>query len=119
MIIQTTKDAIFQFFNISHFLFVKLKIDIKIIKNYYTATCCNHHLILFRNMDSSACHFSTMVGIVAFLASIGFLVGEWFFEQMSSIKTRKHYVIFDMAFSGIWRIWPFNTLAFLIRAHGL
>jgi len=31
------------------------------------------------NMDSSACHFSTMVGIVAFLASIGFLVGEWFF----------------------------------------
>ena len=30
------------------------------------------------NMDSSACHFSTMVGIVAFLASIGFLVGEWY-----------------------------------------
>ena len=30
------------------------------------------------NMDSSACHFSTMVGIVAFIASIGFLVGEWY-----------------------------------------
>lgn len=29
------------------------------------------------NMESSACHFSTMIGIVAFLASIGFLVGEW------------------------------------------
>jgi hypothetical protein len=29
------------------------------------------------NEDASACHFSTFVGIVAFLASIGFLVGEW------------------------------------------
>ena len=25
-----------------------------------------------------------------------------FFEKMSSIKTRKHYVIVDMAFSGLW-----------------
>jgi hypothetical protein len=29
------------------------------------------------NEDASACHFSTFVGIVAFIASIGFLVGEW------------------------------------------
>ncbi len=32
-------------------------------------------------MESSACHFSTMVGIVAFLASIGFIVGEWYSFQ--------------------------------------
>ena len=29
------------------------------------------------NMDSSACHYSTFVGIIAFIASIGFIVGEW------------------------------------------
>jgi len=68
------------------------------------------------NMESSACHFSTMVGIVAFLASIGFLVGEWFFEQMSSIKTRKHYVIFDMAFSGIWAFFYFVTFVYMCVA---
>jgi len=66
------------------------------------------------NMDSSACHFSTMVGIVAFLASIGFLVGEWFFEQMSSIKTRKHYVIFDMVFSGLWSFFFFVTFVYVV-----
>jgi len=65
------------------------------------------------NMDSSACHFSTMVGIVAFIASIGFLVGEWFFEQMSSIKTRKHYVVFDMAFSGLWSFFYFITFIYM------
>jgi len=68
------------------------------------------------NMDSSACHFSTMVGIVAFLASIGFLVGEWFFEQMSSIKTRKHYVIFDMAFSGLWAFFYLVTFVYMCIA---
>ena len=68
------------------------------------------------NMDSTACHFSTLVGIVAFLASIGFLVGEWFFEQMSSIKTRKHYVIFDMAFSGLWAFFYFVTFIYMCIA---
>jgi len=68
------------------------------------------------NMESSACHFSTMVGIVAFLASIGFIVGEWFFEQMSSIKTRKHYVIFDMAFSGLWAFFYFICFIYMCVA---
>lgn len=67
------------------------------------------------NMDSSACHFSTFVGIIGFLAAIGFLVGEWFFEQMSSIKSRKHYVILDMAFSGLWAV--FFAIAFIYMAN--
>jgi len=67
-------------------------------------------------MDASACHFSTMVGTVAFIASIGFLIGEWFFEQMSSIKTRKHYVIFDMAFSGLWAFFYFVTFIYMCIA---
>ena len=38
-----------------------------------------------------------------------------FFEQMSSIKTRKHYVIFDMAFSGLWALFYF--VAFIYMAN--
>jgi hypothetical protein len=52
------------------------------------------------NGNSTACSFGTLLGVVAFLASMGFLVGEYFFEQMSSVKTRKHYVMGDLGFSG-------------------
>ena len=39
-----------------------------------------------------------------------------FFEQMSSIKTRKHYVIFDMAFSGLWAFFYFITFVYMVVA---
>ena len=63
---------------------------------------------------ASACQFSNVVAVTAFLASIGtlrnhfvslikcisgFLVGEFFFDQMSSVKSRKHFVVADLAFS--------------------
>lgn len=52
------------------------------------------------NKDSSACNYGVGVSVIAFLASMGFLAGEYFFEQMSSVKTRKHYVLGDLGFSG-------------------
>ncbi|CAB4054493.1 unnamed protein product [Lepeophtheirus salmonis] len=67
------------------------------------------------NDSSSACHFPTAVGIIGFLASIGFLVGEWFFEQMSSIKTRKHYVLLDLGFSIVWAF--FYLIAFCVLVY--
>lgn len=41
---------------------------------------------------------------------MGFLAGEYFFEQMSSVKTRKHYVMADLAFSGkiVSLFWEYN-----------
>ena len=44
------------------------------------------------------------------------IAGEWFFVQMSSIKTRKHYVIFDMAFSGLWAFFYFVTFIYMCIA---
>ena len=41
-----------------------------------------------------------MIGVIAFLASIAFVGGEYVFEQMSSAKSRKHYVLADIGFSG-------------------
>jgi len=52
------------------------------------------------NDDANACNFGTGIGVIAFLAAIGFLAGEYLFEQMSSVKTRKHYVLGDLGFSG-------------------
>lgn len=52
------------------------------------------------NKDSNACNYGVGISVIAFLASIGFIAGEYFFEQMSSVKTRKRYVMADMGFSG-------------------
>ena len=52
------------------------------------------------NNSDAACQLPNTVAVIAFLASIGFLVGEYFFDQMSSVKSRKHFVLADLAFSG-------------------
>ena len=52
------------------------------------------------NNTDAACQLPNTVAVIAFLASIGFLVGEYFFDQMSSVKSRKHFVLADLAFSG-------------------
>lgn len=52
------------------------------------------------NEDGNACNYGIGISVIAFLASIGFIVGEYLFEQMPSIKTRKHYVLGDLGFSG-------------------
>merc|ERR1711953_222430 len=64
--------------------------------------------ICIMNESASACQFSNVVAVTAFLASIGFLVGEFFFDQMSSVKSRKHFVVADLSFSSFW------TVAYLI-----
>lgn len=52
------------------------------------------------NRDTNACNYGVGISVIAFLASIGFIVGEVMFDQMSSVKTRKHYVLGDLGFSG-------------------
>ncbi|CAG0921681.1 unnamed protein product [Notodromas monacha] len=50
----------------------------------------------------NACNYPVGIGVIAFLASMGFLVGDAMFEQFSSVKTRKHYVLLDLGFSAFW-----------------
>lgn len=52
------------------------------------------------NRDGNACNYAVGIGVIAFLAAMGFIAGEYLFEQMSSVKTRKHYVLADLGFSG-------------------
>ncbi|XP_001605760.5 synaptogyrin [Nasonia vitripennis] len=68
------------------------------------------------NKDTNACNYGTGIGVIAFLASIGFLAGEYLFEQMSSVKTRKHYVLGDLGFSGFWAFLYFVGFCYLTNA---
>ncbi|XP_042232042.1 synaptogyrin-like [Homarus americanus] len=65
------------------------------------------------NNDSNACNYGVGISVIAFLASIGFIVGEYFFEQMSSVKTRKRYVMADMGFSALWSFLYFIGFCYL------
>ncbi|XP_078036898.1 synaptogyrin [Augochlora pura] len=68
------------------------------------------------NKDHNACNYGIGIGVLAFLASIGFLIGEYLFEQMSSVKTRKHFVLLDLGFSGFWAFLYFVGFCYLTNA---
>nr|UEK51449.1 synaptogyrin-like protein [Parasacculina yatsui] len=68
------------------------------------------------NNDANACNFGSGIAVIAFLASIGFIVGEFFFETFSSVKTRKHYVLGDLVFSGFWAFLYFVSFCYLTNA---
>nr|XP_022900364.1 synaptogyrin [Onthophagus taurus] len=70
------------------------------------------------NNDSNACNYGVGISVIAFLASMGFLAGEYLFEQMSSVKTRKHYVLGDLGFSGFWSFLFFVGFWYLTRQWG-
>ncbi|XP_013792362.1 synaptogyrin-like, partial [Limulus polyphemus] len=52
------------------------------------------------NGDTHACNFGVGIGVIAFLMSIGFIVLEGMFQNISSVKIRRRAVLFDLAFSG-------------------
>ncbi|CAG9773162.1 unnamed protein product [Ceutorhynchus assimilis] len=60
------------------------------------------NLVCLYNGDTNACNYGVGISVIAFLASMGLLAGEYLFEQMSSVKTRKHFVLGDLAFSAFW-----------------
>ncbi|CAG9786018.1 unnamed protein product [Diatraea saccharalis] len=70
------------------------------------------------NNDSNACNYGVGISVIAFIAAIGFIVGEYLFEQMSSVKTRKHYVLADLGFSAFWAFLYFVGFCYLSNAWG-
>jgi len=70
--------------------------------------------ICIMNDSSTACNLGNTVAIMAFLASIGFTIWEYMYDQMSSIKSKKHFLWADICFSGLWAVFYF--LAFCVMA---
>ncbi|XP_076392089.1 synaptogyrin [Megachile rotundata] len=83
-------------------------------KGYITRT--DGKEVCLYNEDHNACNYGIGIGVLAFLASIGFLAGEYLFEQMSSVKTRKHFVLLDLGFSGFWAFLYFVGFCYLTNA---
>jgi len=54
------------------------------------------------NSDGNACSYGVGIGVIAFLAGSLLLAGEYLFPQMSSVKTRRHFVMGDFGFSAFW-----------------
>lgn len=54
---------------------------------------------MFNSIDS-ACSYGVGVGVLAFLASVVFLILDAYFPQISNAKERKVIVLGDLAFSG-------------------
>ncbi|CAD7011693.1 synaptogyrin [Ceratitis capitata] len=65
------------------------------------------------NGDGMACKYGNTVGVFGFLASMAFIVGEYLFERMSSVKSRKRYVMADMGFSAFWAFMYFIAFIYL------
>ena len=51
-------------------------------------------------VDAGACGYATAIGVVAFLALVGFLVLEAVFDSIINIDNRKYVVISELTFSG-------------------
>nr|CAG4645177.1 EOG090X0FHR [Leptodora kindtii] len=54
------------------------------------------------NGDANACNYGVGIGVIAFLAASLLVAGEYFLPQMSSVKTRRHFVLGDLGFSAFW-----------------
>lgn len=52
------------------------------------------------NQNDSSCNYGVGIGIIAFFASIAFLLADAYLPLMSSAQDRKRLVIADMGFSG-------------------
>ncbi|KAG5853510.1 synaptogyrin-2b [Anguilla anguilla] len=67
------------------------------------------------NENDTACHYAVGVGVLGFLACVAFLVIDAYFPHISNANERKHIVIADMAFSGLWAgLW---FVCFCVLAH--
>lgn len=65
------------------------------------------------NGNNSVCSYGIWVGLVGFFAAMAFIAGEYLFEQMSSAKSRKHYVLADLGFSGLWTFMYFVGFCYI------
>jgi Membrane-associating domain len=65
------------------------------------------------NQNGSVCSYAVWIGLIGFFASMAFIAGEYLFDQMSSAKSRKHYVIADLAFSAFWAFMYFVGFCYI------
>lgn len=53
------------------------------------------------NRNDGACHYGVGIGVIAFLACVGFLLADAILPLISNAQKRKYIVMADLAFSGL------------------
>ncbi|XP_077426581.1 synaptogyrin-2b [Vanacampus margaritifer] len=54
------------------------------------------------NQNDSACHYAVGIGVMAFLACVGFLLLDVYRPFLGNAQQRKYAVMADLGFSGAW-----------------
>uniref|UniRef100_A0A665UYT7 Synaptogyrin n=1 Tax=Echeneis naucrates TaxID=173247 RepID=A0A665UYT7_ECHNA len=72
----------------------------------------------FFNQNDSACHYAVGIGVIAFLACVGFLVLDVYLPFMSNAQERKYAVMADLIFSGVWTFLWFVCFCLLASQWG-
>lgn len=67
------------------------------------------------NQNDSACNYAIGIGVIAFLACVGFLVLDVYIPFMSNAQERKYAVLADLGFSGELEHYCGYFVCFLIR----
>ncbi|XP_050541040.1 synaptogyrin [Daktulosphaira vitifoliae] len=62
------------------------------------------------------CHIGGFVGFTSVIVAAVFVGGEYYFENVPSVKSRKHYVLLDLGFSSLWAFWNFLLFCYLSNA---
>ncbi|XP_061761128.1 synaptogyrin-3a [Nerophis ophidion] len=65
------------------------------------------------NKNADACNYGVFVGLVGLLAGSFFLLLDYKFSSISSVKDRKKAVLLEMVFSGFWAFLYFVSFCFL------
>ncbi|XP_029914972.1 synaptogyrin-2b [Myripristis murdjan] len=70
------------------------------------------------NQNDSACNYAVGIGVIAFLACVGFLMLDAYFPLMSNAEERKYVVLADLGFSGVWTFLWFVCFCLLASQWG-
>ncbi|XP_062311902.1 synaptogyrin-2b [Osmerus eperlanus] len=70
------------------------------------------------NQNDSACHYAVGIGVIAFMACVGFAMVDAYLPLMSSAQERKYSVMADLAFSGAWTFLWFVCFCLLASQWG-
>ncbi|XP_007246166.3 synaptogyrin-2b [Astyanax mexicanus] len=63
----------------------------------------NHsQVVCVFNKNDGACHYGVGIGIIGFLACVGFLMVDIYLPMMSNAQERKRVVTADLVFSAAW-----------------
>ncbi|XP_077086872.1 synaptogyrin-2a [Siphateles boraxobius] len=68
--------------------------------------------------SDSACSYGIVIGILAFLACVVFIILDALFHQISNANERKYIVSVDLAFSAVWTILWFVCFCLLANKWG-